>query len=298
MNQHPDATTAEDHGGDVVDLTDSSERREVADLTSQGMSLSIVMPAHNEEATIDRAVRRVLAASVRCPFELIVVDDGSTDETAARLERIRDSRVRVVNQKVNLGKGAAVRTGAAAARGTHILVFDADLEYDPDDIDILVGEVIEHDMTVVYGTRLFGQNTVYGSFRYAMGNRATTFAANCLFDSYISDLHTCLKLLPTDLFRSLHLTENGFGLDTEITAELLRRGFRPFEVPVRYVGRSRAEGKKITWRDGVECLSILAKVRMRRHRTSTVERSCGNRFVVTAGPVGNVDRDVAVSVLA
>jgi len=115
----------------------------------------------------------------------------------------------------------------------------------------------------VYGTRMFGMNTVYQSFRYAMGNRATTLAANVLYDSCLTDLHTCLKMMPMSLFRELDLNQNGFGLDSEITAELLRRGHRPFEVPVSYHSRSHAQGKKITWRDGIQCLLILGRVRLR-----------------------------------
>ena len=119
------------------------------------------------------------------------------------------------------------------------------------------------DVQVVYGTRIFGMNTVYQSFRHTLGNRMTTLVANLLYDSCISDLHTCLKLLPVPLMRSLNLRERGFGLDSEITAELLRRGYRPFEVPVSYVSRSPAQGKKLTWRDGVHSLRVLASVRLR-----------------------------------
>jgi dolichol-phosphate hexosyltransferase len=116
---------------------------------------------------------------------------------------------------------------------------------------------------VVYGVRMFGMNTVYQSYRYAIGNRVTTLVANVLFDSCLSDLHSCLKLMPVDLFRSLNLTQSGFGLDSEVTAELLRRGYRPYEIPVSYVSRSHAQGKKLTWRDGVDCLAILSRVRAR-----------------------------------
>src|SRR3954447_11069553 len=121
--------------------------------------------------------------------------------------------------------------------------------------------VIHGRCDVVYGTRLFGAHTMYQSYRHAMGNRLMTLAANLLFDAYLRDLHTCLKLVPTELFRSLDLRENGFGLDTEITAKLLKAGIRPFEVPVSYHSRSHALGKKITWKHGVECLRILARVR-------------------------------------
>jgi hypothetical protein len=123
--------------------------------------------------------------------------------------------------------------------------------------------IVDGTAEVVFGVRMFGMNTVYHSFRYAVGNRVTTLVANVLFDACLTDLHSCLKMVPSAVFRSLRLTRANFGLDSEITAELLRRGYRPYEVPVSYVGRSHAQGKKITWRDGVDCLRVLASVRLR-----------------------------------
>jgi dolichol-phosphate hexosyltransferase len=228
------------------------------------LKLSIVMPAYNEQATIRTAIERLLAIEFPCDVELIVVNDGSTDGTALELDLCDDPRLVRCTHPFNLGKGTAVRTGAATATGTHLLIFDADVEYDPKDIPELVAPIIDGTAEVVYGARIFGNHTVYPSMRFAIGNRVTTLAANLLFDSYITDLHTCLKLIPLNRFRELKLTERGFGLDSEITAELLRRGVRPFEIPVSYSGRSRAQGKKITWRDGVGCLYVLAKVRSRR----------------------------------
>lgn len=234
-------------------------------LLSDGrVKLSIVMPAFNEEHTIEAAVGAVLSTEYPCDIELLVVNDGSTDATADLLNRIEDARVRVIHHPRNFGKGAALFTGAAVATGTHLLPFDADLEYSPEDIPPLLEPVLKRKCDVVYGTRLFGANTVYQSYRYAMGNRFTTLVANVLFDSYLSDLHTCLKLVPLTLFRQLQLRESGFGLDTEITASLLRRGVRPFEVPVSYHSRSHAQGKKLTWRDGISCLQILGRIRFAR----------------------------------
>jgi glycosyltransferase involved in cell wall biosynthesis len=231
---------------------------------SRKLRLSIIMPAHNEKQLIARAIERVLAVPLPIPAELIVVDDGSTDGTYEVLQSMDHPALSVHRHPLNLGKGTAVITGAAHATGTHLLVFDADLEYDPCDIPRLLEPVISGRANVVYGNRMFGMNTVYPSFRYAIGNRVTTFAANLMFDACVSDLHTCLKLIPLAEFRQLRLTESGFGLDSELTAELLRRGIRPYEVAVSYFGRSRSEGKKITWRDGVKCLSVLGRVRMRR----------------------------------
>jgi dolichol-phosphate hexosyltransferase len=231
---------------------------------SRPVMLSIVMPAYNEERTIARAVAQVLRTRLPCDFELIVVNDGSTDGTAEILRSLRHPAARVIDHPRNLGKGAALQTGAAVANGTHFVPFDADLEYNPADLTPLITPVMEGRCDVVYGVRLFGANTRYQSYRHAVGNRALTLAASLMFDAALTDLHTCLKLLPVELFRDLELTEDGFGLDTEITAKLLARGIAPFEIPVSYHSRSAAHGKKITWRDGVQCLQVLARVRAER----------------------------------
>jgi glycosyltransferase involved in cell wall biosynthesis len=228
---------------------------------SRDVKLSVLMPAFNEERTIESAVRVVLSTRFPCEVELIVVNDGSKDATAELLDAIEDPRARVHHHPRNLGKGAALQTAAALATGTHIVPFDADLEYEPGDVARMLDPIIAGRCDIVYGTRLFGANTVYQSYRHAMGNRALTLAANLLFDSYLSDLHTCLKLVPLALFRDLDLRESGFGLDTEITAKILKLGVRPFEVPVSYHSRSTAMGKKITWVDGVECLQVLSRIR-------------------------------------
>jgi dolichol-phosphate hexosyltransferase len=206
------------------------------------------------------------ARGVRCEFELIVVDDGSTDRTGDILRTLSHPDALVVTHPRNRGKGAALKTAAKLATGTHLVPFDADLEYDPADLAAIVTPVLQGRCNVVYGTRLFGANTRCQSYRHALGNRALTFTATVLFDSYLSAIHTCLKLVPVDLFHSLDLSEAGFGLDAEITAKLLRLGIRPFEVPVAYHSRSSDRGKKISWRDGVQCLQVLTRVRIARGR--------------------------------
>lgn len=239
------------------------------DLATPG--LSIIMAAYNEERSIARAVEGVLACDYPCLIELIIVDDGSTDRTPEFLADITDARVVVHRHEVNRGKGAALLSAAALAQGTYILPFDADLEYAPEDIAKLLEPVLRGRSAVVYGSRLFGFNTVYPSFGFALANRILTRFANILYNACLSDLHTCLKLMPTELLRSMPLRESGFGLDSEITASLLRAGVRPFEVPVSYVGRSKAQGKKINWRDGLECVWILLRVRLRRRSSELLE---------------------------
>jgi dolichol-phosphate hexosyltransferase len=230
--------------------------------TAGTFKLSILMPAYNEEATIVRAVAEILTTDYPCAIELIVVDDGSTDRTGVLLSQLNDERLIVHRHEANQGKGAALCSAASLASGTHILPFDADLEYAAEDIPRLVEPILTGRCSIVYGARLFGCNTVYQTYRYALGNRLLTGLANILFNAYLSDLHTCLKMMPLPVLRELNLREKGFGLDTEMTALLLRKGIRPFEIPVSYYSRSHAQGKKITWRDAVICAWILCRVRL------------------------------------
>src|SRR5664280_835115 len=226
--------------------------------------LSIIVPSYNEQFTLLRVLDALLSLDIPGKeLEIIVVNDGSTDGTQELLESFEDSRCVKVAHATNLGKGAAVRTGIAAAKGSHVLIFDADQEYDVGDIPRLVTPILSGRAEVVYGNRMSGFGTVHPSLWHAVGNKAMTFLANILFGSAISDLHTCLKLVPMPLLRSFNLDENGFGLDTELSAEVLRAGFRPFEVPISYVGRSRDEGKKIRLSDALRCVFVLAKVRLR-----------------------------------
>lgn len=228
------------------------------------MKLSIIMPVYNEERRVAEAVKRVLAVAFPVEVDLVIVDDGSRDGTADVLSTIDDPRMRLIRHDRNQGKGAAVRTGATAASGDYLVILDADLEYDPRDIPGLLEPVLDQRATVVYGSRTFGSHTAF-SFWYVMGNRAVTTAANVLFNCYLSDLETGYKLMPVSLYRALKITSNGFGMEAEVTGKLLRRGIRPFEIHISYHARSREEGKKITWRDGVEALWILFRERMRPH---------------------------------
>ena len=227
------------------------------------MKLSILMPVFNEADTVEVVVKRVLDVPYPCDVELVIVDDGSSDRTGTLLAGIDDARVSVHTHPVNRGKGAAIRTAAAAATGTHVVMCDADLEYSPEDLPALLRPVLEGEAEVVYGTRSFSSHTAF-SFWFVLGNKGVTFFANALFDSWISDLETCFKLMPLEVYRSLGVRSAGFGMEAEITGKLLKRGIRPYEVPIRYRARSRAEGKKLTWRDGVEAIWILSRIRLGR----------------------------------
>jgi len=219
------------------------------------------MPVYNESATLAAAVKEVLNVNFPCEIELVVVDDGSTDGTRDLYPSLSDDpRVSVHLHDRNQGKGAAIRTAAAAATGDYLIMCDADLEYSPAEIPALLAPVIDGQSEIVYGTRTFGSHNAY-SYVYVLGNKGVTTAANVLFNCYISDLETCFKLIPTALYRELRIRETGFGMEAEITGKLLRRGLRPYEVPISYTARSRAAGKKLTWRDGVEALWILFRER-------------------------------------
>jgi glycosyltransferase involved in cell wall biosynthesis len=225
------------------------------------VKLSILMPVYNERERVGRALKQALDVDYPCEVELVVVDDGSRDGTAEVLEQVDDERVHVVRHPRNRGKGAAVRTAAQAATGDYLVALDADLEYDPADIPRLLEPVMAGRAEVVYGNRSFGGHSAF-SFWYVMGNRAVTTAANVLFNCYIGDLETCFKLMPVELYRSLAPSSPGFGMEAEITGKLLRRGIRPYEVPISYHARTREQGKKITWRDGVAALWILTRTRL------------------------------------
>jgi len=225
------------------------------------VKLSILVPVYNEAKTVQRAVKRVLDVNFPCQVEVVIVDDASTDGTAELIDQLHDERLIKLRHPANRGKTAAILTAAAAATGDFMVPLDADLEYQPEEIPTLLGPVLSGEAEVVYGNRGFGSHSAY-SFWYVMGNKAVTTFANVLFNAYIADLETCFKLMPLELLRSLNITSSGFGMEAEITGKLLARGIRPFEVPITYKARSREAGKKITWRDGVQALWILGRIRL------------------------------------
>jgi glycosyltransferase involved in cell wall biosynthesis len=225
--------------------------------------LSILMPVYNERATVERAIAEVLEAELPVDFELIVVDDGSTDGTSEILAaREWDERTRLIVHDRNQGKGAAVRTALTDARGEFSAIFDADLEYDPNDLRQVIEPLIEGTASAVFGVRAFDGYTSH-SFLYVLGNRGVTLVANVLFNVYIKDLMTCHKAIRTDIFKSLPLRAKGFDIEPEIAARLLSRRERIYEVPVQYKARPSDEGKKLTSADGFRVVWTLLRCRLR-----------------------------------
>jgi glycosyltransferase involved in cell wall biosynthesis len=221
--------------------------------------LSVVMPAYNERDTIEEIIRRVLAVPLRT--ELIVVDDGSRDGTRAILSRLAEElQFKLVLQPGNSGKGAALRRGFQEVTGDLVVIQDADLEYSPEEFPALIELICEGRADVVYGSRFLGRHRVFLFTHYA-GNRFLTLVTNVLFNTMLSDMETCYKVMRTEVLRSMTLQSDGFGIEPELTAKIFKRHFRVYEVPITYDGRNYDEGKKITWRDGFVALWILFKYR-------------------------------------
>jgi glycosyltransferase involved in cell wall biosynthesis len=226
--------------------------------------LSVVVPVFNERNTLVEIVRRMRAVELPDGIEreIIVVDDGSSDGTRDVLNQLGDSTVRVVMHEANLGKGAALRTGFAHATGDYVLVQDADLEYDPEDWPKLLNPVLRGKARVVYGSRFTGERRNMLLMHW-IGNRFLSMTTNVLFNTTLSDMETCYKLFDRDLVDHMKLQSNRFDIEPEITAKVLKRGIRIYEVPISYSGREFDEGKKITWRDGISALWTLVKYRFR-----------------------------------
>lgn len=228
------------------------------------MRLSLVMPVYNEGATLQTALEKLGSVQMTVPWELIIVDDGSTDGAVDHVERdwLKNAdRVRVVRGRRNQGKGAALRKGFALAEGDILGVQDADLEYDPDEIPKVIAPILAGDAQISFGSRQFGSHASY-SFWYVVGNKALSLFASALFDRYITDAYTCYKFFTRECYEHLRLTGDGFEIEAELTAGLLRTDAPLFEVPITYRARTREEGKKIQVRDGVVGLSRLVKARL------------------------------------
>ncbi|MGB0094100.1 MAG: glycosyltransferase family 2 protein [Solirubrobacteraceae bacterium] len=223
--------------------------------------LSILMPVYNERERVEQAITEVLATKLPTDFELIVVDDGSTDGTREIL-RGGDwqGRVRLFEHPENRGKGAAIQTALAEAQGEFAAIFDADLEYDAEDLGLLMPPLIDGRANACFGVRAFDGYTSH-SFLFVLGNKGVTLACNVLFNVYLHDIMTCHKMIRTDVFRGLPLRSAGFAIEPEITARLVQRGERIFEVPVHYRARATDEGKKLTALDGFRVVATLLRCR-------------------------------------
>ena len=223
--------------------------------------ISIVVPVYNEERTVAAVIERLIAIDLPAPREILVVNDGSTDGTRDVLDALPvHALVRVIHAPQNGGKGSAVRRGLAEARGSVIAIQDADLELDPAQLADLIAPILRGDATVVYGSR-FLQPAPHAPWLTIVANRVLTGVTNLLYGSRITDMETCYKIMDTAVARSLRLESNRFDIEPEITAKLLRHGHTIAERPVRFEPRSRAQGKKIGWRDGVRALQVLVKYR-------------------------------------
>jgi glycosyltransferase involved in cell wall biosynthesis len=219
-------------------------------------SLSVVMPAYNEEATIETMAKRVLESP--CTAELIVVDDGSSDRTAERVAAVDDPRLRVISQPVNMGKGAALRRGFAEATADYVIIQDADLEYDPAEYPVMLAPLIDGRADVVFGSRFAGapaHRVLY--FWHSVGNKLLTVLSNAFTDLNLTDMETCYKAFRREVIQGLDLREDRFGFEPEVTAKVAQAGWRVFEVGISYNGRTYDEGKKISWRDGVQALRCI-----------------------------------------
>jgi dolichol-phosphate hexosyltransferase len=223
------------------------------------------MPAFDEEATIVEAIERVLATDFQVPdYELLVVENGSRDRTREVLKaREWPPEVRVIELDRNIGKGGAVRVALAEATGSYTAILDADLEYDAAEIPRLLDPLLSGEAEAVIGTRTFRSHSSYG-FWYVIGGRGMSMVANALYNAWISDILSCMKVAPTATLRSLGLRESGFAIDAEIPARLLRAGRPIYEVPIAYTARSRQQGKKLTASDGLRILVTLIRSRFDR----------------------------------
>ncbi|KKU92435.1 MAG: Glycosyl transferase family 2 [Microgenomates group bacterium GW2011_GWA1_48_10] len=227
------------------------------------MKLSIIVPAYNEEKTITKVIDKLLRLKIRgWHKDVIVVDDASTDQTLQLLKNYR-GKITLIHHLANRGKTAAIRTAVRQTSGDYIIIQDADLEYDPKDIPLLIRALGDSKDAVVFGSRFATSKYVDTVFGHKFGNKLLTLLANLLYRSDISDMETCYKLIPGPFLRSITLQSDRFGFEPEITAKVLRSGRKIKEVPISYVKRSVTEGKSIRWwRDGWATVAILIRYRL------------------------------------
>lgn len=228
----------------------------------QYRKLSVIVPVFNERNTVGEILRRMRAVDLDLEREFVVVDDGSDDGTTAVLSQLGDSTVKIVRHARNQGKGAAIRTGLENVTGDLVLIQDADLEYDPEDWPKLIAPMLKGRASVVYGSRFTGErrNMLYTHW---LGNKMLSVATNLLYNTTLSDMETCYKLFDRRVLDGLTIESDRFDFEPEITAKILRKGIRIYEVPISFAGRELVDGKKITWRDGLSALGALVKYRFK-----------------------------------
>jgi glycosyltransferase involved in cell wall biosynthesis len=227
------------------------------------MKISIVVPAYNEAATIARVIESVQAIDLGFPKEIIIVDDASVDGTKEVLSVfVGAADVRVVSHERNCGKGAAIRTGLTHVTGDIVVIQDADLEYDPEDLPRLIRPIISGKADVVYGNRFHGEVHRVLYFWHSIGNGVLTLACNILTNLNLSDMEVGYKAFRADVICRMRLRSDRFGFEPEVTAKVAKLGCRLFEVPISYYGRTYADGKKITWKDGFAALWCIVRYRI------------------------------------
>lgn len=227
--------------------------------------LSVIIPVFNEEKTIGEILKKVEQTELReIKKEIIVVDDGSKDSSKRKAqsakEKFKIKNLKILSHKKNQGKGVAIKTGLKKATGDYVIIQDADLEYDPADWQKMAKPIKEGKAVVVYGSRFTGERRNM-FFAHWVANRFLSLVTNVLYDTTLSDMETCYKMIPTRILREINLKSKRFDFEPEVTAKILKRGFRIYEVPISYAGREYTEGKKIGWQDGLIALWTLLKYR-------------------------------------
>jgi len=230
-------------------------------MAKKQLTLSIIVPVYNEEKTLLPLLKKVQNVKLLgLKKQIIVVNDGSTDKTAEVMKKIKIPGIQIYQHDKNRGKGAAIRTAIPHTTGDFVIIQDADLEYDPADYVIILKPLLDGRADVVYGSRFKGVGRAFLFWHY-VGNKLLTFITNILYDTILTDMETCYKAFKGDLIRSIPLRSNRFDFEPEVTAKILKRGVKLFEVPINYDGRNFEEGKKITWRDGIVALVCLIRYR-------------------------------------
>ena len=228
---------------------------------SKKPTLSIIVPVFNEEKTVLpllEKVKKVRLMGLR--KQIIVVNDGSSDGTAKLLGKLKDKDIQIFHHEVNRGKGAAIRTAIPHTTGDYVVIQDADLEYDPSDYEKLLAPLLNGSADVVYGSRFLGAHRAF-LFLHYLGNKFLNLLTNILYNTILTDMETCYKVFKGDILRGLKLRSNRFEFEPEVTAKILKKGYKLYELPISYHGRGFEEGKKITWRDGITALVTLIRYR-------------------------------------